>query len=148
MKYFYVYPHYIAKNFHVYYISCIFNLIHKLKFYPNLNLHCREFFMELTRRSVYPSHKIDVPDIEEDTTGSEEVDSHIQPHYFDLPNDSKCSFKKKFVPLLKPNEIQRKCVGVHPNFFHVNESKIIAFVKLGIFDEKWKSLLERIKIFE
>ena len=104
--------------------------------------------MELTRRSVYPSHKIDVPDIEEDTTGSEEVDSCIWPHYFDLPNDSKCSIKKKFVPLSKPNEVERKCVGVCPDFFHVNESKITAFVKLGIFDEKWKSLLEKNKIFE
>ena len=68
--------------------------------------------MELTRRSVYPSHKVDLPEQENEEIDCDDIDAHIRLHYFDMPNDSKCSIKKKFVPLFKPHEVQRKCVGV------------------------------------
>ena len=100
--------------------------------------------MELTRCSVYPA--LDLAEDDTDTDGIE--DMRIRPHDFDLPNVSKCSLKKKFVPLSKPNEVQKKCVSVQPDFFCVNESKFMVFVKLGIFDEKKKALLVKVKIFE
>ena len=102
--------------------------------------------MELTRGSVYPAHKVDLPDADAEAGHGDELDGCIRVHCFDMPNGSKANIKKNF--LSKPNEVQRKCVGVQPDFFWVNESKITAFVKLGIFDDKRKSLLEKIKIFE
>ena len=104
--------------------------------------------MELTQRSVYPLHKVDIPDPEAETVDGDDLDACIRPHYFDMANDTKTSIKKMFVPLSKPNEVQKKCVGVQPDFFHVNESKINAFIKLGIFNEKRKALMHKIKIFE
>ena len=88
--------------------------------------------MELTRRSIYPSHKVDLPEQESEEIDCDDTDAWIKLHYFDMPNDSEHSIKKKFVPLSKPHEVQRKCVVI----FWVNESKITAFVKLGIFDDK------------
>ena len=79
---------------------------------------------------------MDLPDADDETSDGEDLDGCIRAHYFDMPNDTKHSRKKKFVPLSKPNEVQRKCVGVQPDFFWVNESKITAFVKLGIFYDK------------
>ena len=91
---------------------------------------------------------MDLPSADVEASHGDVLDGCIRAHYFDMPNDSKAKIKKKFVPLSKRNEVQRKCVGVQPDFFQVNESKITAFVKLGIFDDKRKSLLEKIKRFE
>ena len=59
--------------------------------------------MELMRCSIYPAHKVDLAEDDAHTDGLEDdLDMQIRPHYFDLPNDSKCSLKMKFLPLSKP----------------------------------------------
>ena len=63
--------------------------------------------MELTRRSVYPSHKVDIPDTEAETVDGDDFDACIRPHYFDMTNDTKTSIKKKCA-IVKPNEVQKK----------------------------------------
>ena len=68
--------------------------------------------MELTRRSVYPSQKVDLPEQENEEIDCDDIAACIRLHYIDMPNDSKRSIKKKFVPLSEPHEVQRKCVGV------------------------------------
>ena len=72
--------------------------------------------MELTRQIIYPAHKVDLPHGDTEDSHGDELDGRIRAHYFDMPNDSKANIKKKFVPLSKPNEVQRKCVGVRPDF--------------------------------
>ena len=68
--------------------------------------------MKLTRRSVYPAHKVDLPDGDTEDSHGDELDGCIRAHYFDMPSESKANIKKKFVLLSKPNEVQRECVGV------------------------------------
>ena len=55
---------------------------------------------------------MDLPNADDETSDSDELDGCIRAHYFDMPNDTKHYIKKIFVPLLKPNEVQMKCVGI------------------------------------
>ena len=91
--------------------------------------------MELSRKAVYPVHKMDINtyctangmDITCDTgTGEEDnhLDYHINPHYFDMPRQHQAKKKLGWKCLSKPNEIQKHILSVLQSLEYMNQETI------------------------
>ena len=105
----------------------------------------REFYRELSRKAVYPVHKMDINtycaanrmDITCDTgTGEEDnlLDYCINPHYLDMPRQHQAEKKLGWKCLSKPNEIQKHTLGVCQDHYIIWDNKWDALTKLGIYE--------------
>ena len=96
--------------------------------------------MELTRKSAYPMHKMDLAgtdDVEQlQVVYRKDVpnDVRIKKHFFDVAHDLTRKHCKKSIKLSKPNETQKGCLPIRAEHYRPNESKIPALKKLGIYE--------------
>ena len=110
--------------------------------------------MELSRKAVYPVHKMDINtycaangmDITCYTgTGKEDnhVDYCINLHYFDMPRQHQAKKKLCWKHLSKPNEIQKHTLDVCQNHYIIQDSKWDALTKFGIYEPGKNRIIQK-----
>ena len=119
--------------------------------------------MELSRKAVYPVHKLDmvsedcvahdicndknclmeigqVAESNDNDKGEEllMLDYRINPHYFDLPWSHKAKKNMNVYRIAKPNEVQKHMLGVRQDYFVIKDRKWDLLKKVGLY-EPWKN---------
>ena len=123
--------------------------------------------MELSRKAVYPVHKLDVVSEDclahvicndenclmeagqvaesNDNDEGEELmmlDYHINPHNFDSPHSHNAKKNMNVRRTAKPNEVQKHMLGVRQDYFVIKDSKWDLLKKVGLY-EPWKNKVIR-----
>lgn len=101
--------------------------------------------MELTQKSVYPVHKLDVINkedqcaVDEENTESDDinnmqVDYRIQSHYFDKPRIHKLKKHECYRPVACINKVQKHTLGIQQEQYVYSDSKVDPLTKTRIYE--------------